>query len=131
MNVRPVRNENDYEFALRRVAALMELKPEPGTDAFDELDVWVTLIEDYESKNHPIGKADPVETIQFHLERLGWTQAELAKNADIQATHLSSVLNRRRELTLSQIKKLCAVFDIPADHLIRDLSDTRGTVATA
>lgn len=125
MDVRPVRTNKDYEYALRQVAELMNRHPDPGTDEFDQLDVWVTLIENYELNNCAFEKADPVETIQFHLERLGWTQAELAQEADIQPTHLSAVLNRRRELTLTQIKKLSAVLQIPADFLIGELPDVR------
>jgi HTH-type transcriptional regulator/antitoxin HigA len=118
MEIRPIRNEDDYEWALREIAEVMEAEPNPGSDAFDRLDVLVTLVEAYEAKHHSVGPADPVETIRFHLDRLGWSQAELARQADIHTSHLSAVLNRRRSLTLPQIKKLSAVFEIPADQLI-------------
>ncbi len=120
MDIRPIRNEDDYEATLREVAGLMESEPAPGTDAFDRLEILVTLVEAYEAKHHPIGAADPVETLRFHLDRLGWTQAELARRAAIQPTHLSAVLNRRRTLSLPQIKKLSAVLAIPADQLIEN-----------
>lgn len=120
MEIRPIRTEDDYEKALQDIAALMEAEPEPGSEEFDRLDILATLVEAYEDKHHPIGPADPVETIQFHLERLGWTQAELARQANIQPTHLSAVLNRRRSLSLAQIKKLSVLFAIPADQLIEN-----------
>jgi HTH-type transcriptional regulator/antitoxin HigA len=118
MEIRPIRNDEDYERAVREIAELMEREPEPGTEAFDRLDVLATLVEAYEADEEPIGPADPVETIQFHLERLDWSQAELARRADLQPTHLSAVLNRRRNLSLEQIKKISATLDIPADRLI-------------
>ncbi len=120
MEIRPIRDEEDYEEALREIARLMELDPAQGTEDCDKLEVLATLVEAYERKHHAIGPADPVETIEFHLDRLGWSQARLADEANIQASHLSAVLNRRRELTLTQIQKLSAVLEIPADRLIRN-----------
>lgn len=73
MDIQPIRNDDDYERAVRQIAKLMEQQPEPGTDAFDRLDILATLVEAYEDEHHPVGPADPVETIHFHLERLGWT----------------------------------------------------------
>ena len=118
MEIRPIRTEEDYEASLRKAAQWMESEPAPGTDEFDKLDVLVTLIEDYERRNHSIEAATPNETIRFHLDRLGWSQAKLADEAGIQASHLSAVLNGRRRLTLTQIQKISATLDIPAGRLI-------------
>ncbi len=118
MEIQPVRNEKDYEHALREIAELMEREPEPGTDDFDRLDVLVTLVEAYESEEHPVDSADPVEVIRFHMDRLDLTQAELARKANLQRSHLSAVMNGRRPLSLNQIKRLSVALDIPADRLI-------------
>lgn len=118
MDIRPIRSEEDYEAALHTIAELMEAQPQFGTDDFDRLDVLATLVEAYERENYPVGPADPVGVIEYHLERLGWTQAELARRANMQTSHLSAVLNHQRSLSLNQIKKLSVVFDIPADRLI-------------
>lgn len=120
MQIRPIRTEEDYEAALREIAQLMEAQPAEGTEDFDKLDILATLVEDYERKNHPVEPATPIETIKFHLHRLGWTQAKLAQHACIQASHLSAVLNGRRQLTLTQIQKLSATLDIPAERLIEN-----------
>lgn len=122
MEVFPIRNDDDCKRTLQEISRLMELQPVAGSQDFDRLDVLVTLVEAYEAKNDPvdIDKANPVETIRFHLERMGWTQAELARRANIQQTHLSAVLNHRRSLSLSQIKKLSAIFEVPADWLIEN-----------
>ena len=118
MEIQPVRNEEDYEHALREIAELMEREPEPGTDDFDRLDVLVTLVEAYESEEHPVDSADPVEVIRFYMDRLDLTQAELARKANLQRSHLSAVMNGRRPLSLNQIKRLSVALDIPADRLI-------------
>lgn len=118
MDIRPIRTEEDYEAALREIARLMELDPAAGTSDADKLEVLATLVEDYEDDHHPVEPADPVETIRFHLDRLGWSQARLAREADVQASHLSAVLNGRRKLSLTQIQKLSATLEIPADRLM-------------
>lgn len=118
MEIRPIRTDEDYKEALREISRLMELEPQQASREFDKLDVLVTLVEDYERRNVEIDPADPVETIKFHLDRLGWSQAELARQAGIQASHLSAVLNRRRKLSLPQIQKLSALLDISVERLI-------------
>ena len=101
----------------------MEQTPESGTDEFDRLDVLVTLVEAHEADEYPLEKsADAVEVIEFHMDRLGWSQADLAREADVHTSHLSAVLNRKRSLSLSQIKKLSVAMDIPPGRLI-DTSD--------
>jgi HTH-type transcriptional regulator/antitoxin HigA len=123
MEIRPIRTEGDYEEALREIAALMEQDPDPGTEAFDRLDVLVMLVEAYEEEEYDLDQpVDPVEVIEYHLDRLGWPQAELARKAEVQRSHLSAVLNGKRSLSLTQIKKISLALDIPPGRLI-DRSD--------
>lgn len=133
MKIRPIRTEDDYHATLRQVALLMESEPAEGSEALDDLDVLVTLLEAYEREHYEPGPAGAIETIRFHIDRLGWTQTELARQADIQASHLSAVLNGRRELSLTQIRKLSALFEIPPgqliDHPWRDDSAATGAPA--
>src|SRR5690554_4598146 len=108
MDIHPIRTPQDYENALRRISDLMDAAPVEGTDEFDLLDILVTLVEAYGRKHYPIEQAPPADVIQFHMERLGLSQAELARQAGIQPTHLSAVLQGHRQLSLNQIKKLSA-----------------------
>jgi HTH-type transcriptional regulator/antitoxin HigA len=116
LDIRPIRTREDYEWALREIEGLMSA--ELGSPEGDRLDILATLVAAYEEKRYPIGPADPIAVIEFHMERLGWSQAELARNANINSTHLSAVLNGKRALSLRQIKGLSAALDIPADRLI-------------
>lgn len=52
MEIGPIRNESDYDQALRRVNTLWNSPP--GSKEEDEMDVWVTLIEAYEQEHYPI-----------------------------------------------------------------------------
>lgn len=123
MEIRPIRTDDDYERALEEISELMEEEPRPGTDAYDRLDVLVTLVEAYEEEEYDLDESvDPVDVIEFHLDRLDWTQADLADRADLHRSHLSAVLNGNRSLSLTQIKKISLALDIPPGRLI-DRSD--------
>ena len=52
MNIKPIKNEADYDAALAIIDSLMGA--EPDTPEGDKLDVLVTLVEDYEAEHWPI-----------------------------------------------------------------------------
>jgi len=54
MDIRPIRTEDDYDWALGEIARYFETQPEPGTPDGDRFDVLAALIEDYEAKHWPI-----------------------------------------------------------------------------
>ena len=73
MNIKPIRTEEDYEAALKRIDTLMDSIP--GTLEFDELDVLVTLVESYEEKHYFIDAPNPISAIKFRMvsnEVLNW-----------------------------------------------------------
>ena len=80
MEIRPIRTDEDHRAALAEIEALWGA-PE-GTEEGDKLDVLVTLVEMYEAKRWPIEineSFDPIEVLNFAVEALGHTQAELAE----------------------------------------------------
>ena len=48
MKLKPIRTEEDYDIALKRLEKIFDAKP--GTNKGDELEVLALLIEDYEDK---------------------------------------------------------------------------------
>lgn len=52
MNIKPIKNEADYEAALAAIDNLMGAAPD--TPEGEKLDVLVTLVEDYEADVWPI-----------------------------------------------------------------------------
>ncbi len=75
MNLRPLRNEEDYETTLGEIEALWEA--EPGTPEADRLDILVMLVEAYESEHYPIPNPDPIELILYVMEARGLTRRDL------------------------------------------------------
>lgn len=116
-NVRPIRNEVDYDAALARVDYIMSTAV--NDDLRDELDVLSTLIEVYEDEHYPIDLPSPVEAIQFRMEQSNLSQAALVPYVGSRAK-VSEILSGKRTLTLKMIRALNTHLGIPAEVLIGD-----------
>jgi len=115
MNIQPVKTEKDYNKALHRIDELMDAMP--GTKAGDELDVLATLVEAYEREHFTISSPDPVEAILFRMEQMGLDRKSLEPFLGGRS-RVSEVLNRKRSLSMSQIRKLHDGLNIPLENLI-------------
>ena len=91
--IKPIRNEQDYQAALKIVEPFFD-KETFSSDEADFFDVMLTLIENYEAKHYPVDLPDPIEAIKFRMERT-------------------------RPLTLNMIRKIHQHMGISADVLIR------------
>lgn len=117
MNIKPIRNEQDYHASLNMIEPLFESQPEPGTPEFDFMEVMVLLIEDYEAKHYPIDPPDPIEAIKFRMEQSGLTAKDL-QPAIGQLNRVYEILNGKRKLTIPMIRNLNKQFKIPLESLI-------------
>jgi len=61
MEMRAIRSEEDYQWALKEIDQLMDATF--GTPQGDRLDVLATLVDVYEKKNFPIEDPDPIEKL--------------------------------------------------------------------
>ena len=117
MNISPIRNNEDYQKALERLEELFDAKK--GTSEGDELEILAILIDNYESENFPIEMPDPISAIQFRMEQMGLKQKDLAEIIGFKS-RVSEIMNRKRKLTLSMVRKLNQHLHIPTDVLIQD-----------
>lgn len=115
MDIHPIKTNDDYESALSRIEILMDARP--GTKKGDELDVLATLVEAYESEHFPMDSPDPVAAILFRMEQLGLDRKALEPYLGSRS-RVSEVLNRKRTLSMTQIRKLHDGLDIPYENLI-------------
>ena len=115
-DLKPIRNEADYDAALDEVGRLWGAKS--GTPDGDRLDVLATLIDAYEAKHHPIDPPDPVEAIRFRMEQLGLTRKDLEPMIGPR-NRVADVLNRKRGLSIDMIRQLHDGLGISAEVLIR------------
>lgn len=110
MKIKPIRTEDDYESALNEIERLFDA--EFGTPESDKLDVLATLVQAYEAEHYPISMPDPIDAIEYHMERLGLTRKDLEKYIG-RPSHVSEILNRKRPLTLNMIRGLSTGLGIP------------------
>lgn len=118
MNIKPIRNDDDYKATLKEVAALMEGDPEIDTPDGDRLDVLVTLVQAFEARHYPMQAPDPVEAIKFRMDQQGLKPKDLEPMIG-RSNRVYEILNRKRPLTLAMVWKLHTGLGIPAESLIR------------
>ena len=116
MNIKPIKDDADYEWALRQVEQLWSAPK--GSPESDELDVLVTLIEAYEDQHYPMDLPDPIEAIKFRLEQEGKDLRSLIGVIG-QRTRVYEVMRGDRPLSLNMIRSLHDTLGIPAEVLIQ------------
>lgn len=110
-----ITNEQELEKTLLRIDALWDAKP--GSEERDELEILSLLVEKYEDKHYPIPASNPIEAIKFLMDQNGLKRKDLAPYIG-SSGRVSEILNGKRELSLTMIKKLHQQFHIPYESLI-------------
>ena len=77
MNIKPIRNETDYQKALERLEVIFDSKR--GTPEGDELEILAIVVDNYENEQFPIGMPDPISAIKFRMEQMGMKQKDLVE----------------------------------------------------
>jgi HTH-type transcriptional regulator / antitoxin HigA len=114
--LKPIRTKADYEKALAEVERLWGAKT--GTSDGDRLDVLATLIDAYETEHYAMDPPDPIEAIKFRMEQQGLSRKDLEPFIGTR-TRVAEILNRKRSLSISMIRRLHRHLGISADVLIR------------
>ena len=117
MNIKPIKNEEDYSQTLSYIENLMNAKP--NTPQMDELEVLTTLIEAYEEQHYKIEAPDPIEAIKFRMEQEGLKQKDLVAIVGSKS-RVSEILNKKRKLTIEMIRNLHTQLHIPIESLFLD-----------
>ena len=122
-DIKPIRTERDYEAALLEVERLWRAKL--GTPEGNRLDVLATLIDSYEQTHQPMDPPDPIEAIKFRMSQQKLTRKQLEPLIGTR-TRVAEILNRRRSLSISMIRRLHSKLGISAEVLIRPSRTTTG-----
>lgn len=117
MNIQPIKTEDDYQAALRRLEEIFDAPD--GTPESDELDILGLLVDEYEKDHYPIDSPDPIEAIKIRMEELNMRQVDLIPVIGGKS-RVSEILNRKRRLTIQMIRRLKDRLNLSADLLIRD-----------
>ena len=117
MNIKPIKTENDYKLALKKLEELFDAPV--GTAESDKADILGLLIDDYENKHYPIDAPDPIEAIKIRMEEMQLKQVDLIPEIGGKS-RVSEILNRKRRLTVDMIRKLAEKLNLSAEILIKD-----------
>ena len=118
MNWTVIKTESEYQLALSRLEKIFDSKP--GDSTFKEAELLVMLIENYEDATEPaFPDPDPIEVIKFRMEQNNMKSKDLGEVIGGKSK-ASEILNKKRKLTLSMIRKINKVLGIPAELLINE-----------
>ncbi len=115
MKAKILKTEEEYEAAVARIEELMDA--EPGTLEEDELDLLCLLVVHYEEEHYPIGMPSPLAAIEFFMDQNGLTKADMTQYLG-SPSKVSEVLNGKRALSKTMIRKLVEGLGIPAEILL-------------
>ena len=116
MNIRPIRTDADYEAAMARIEALLDLE-ELTPNLEDEVELLSLVIEAYERKTASIDPPDPIEAIKFRMDQAELNAADVA-HCFGGRTRVYEVLGGRRALNVNMMRALHEHLGIPADILL-------------
>ena len=117
MQAKVIKTVEEHKEALARLGELVEAKR--GTPEGDEFELLATLVEAYERSRISISLPDPIEAIRFRMGQAGLAQKDLIPCIG-SAGKVSEVLNGKRRLSLSMIRRLHANLGIPLESLMGD-----------
>jgi len=110
---RIIHNDRELEAYTDALFHLTSLE-KPGPSEEEAIELLTLLVERYEREHYPIPAADPVAVVRFLIEQQHLTQRDLIPQFGSESA-VSMFLAGHRRLTLAQVRKLSARFDLPAD----------------
>ena len=114
-NWKVLKTEVEYREALARTIDIFHV--EYGTPEFEELELLLVLVKDYENKHIIIPELDPIEVVKLKMEEKGLLSKDLVSWIGSKA-YVSALLNRKKPLTLRIAKVLHKKLGIPAAVLL-------------
>lgn len=106
-----IRTEEQNEFYLGQVNALLEREDSLSPAERKLLDLLALLIEDFEDRQYPLPKATPVGVLEFLMDQHGLKQKDLVDVFGAPSI-VSEVLSGKRQLNKDHIKRLSKRFRI-------------------
>ncbi len=112
MNWKVIKTEEDYQKASIRLMEIFHAAP--NSPEYDELDLLMVLIKDYDDKHYQLPELNALEVIKYKMQEMGIKAKDLEPIIGSKG-HVSSVLSGKREITLKTAQKLKDFFSIPAE----------------
>ncbi|MCX6235186.1 MAG: transcriptional regulator [Bacteroidetes bacterium] len=117
MEIRLLKNEEDYKLAIKRFEELFDALAD--TPEGEEAELLSYLIEKYEDENFPIDPPDPIEAIKFRMKQQGLKKMDIASIIGYKS-RVSEIFSKKRKLSLNMIRKLHKELNIPYEALLKE-----------
>ncbi len=117
MEMKIIRTKKQYESALAWVDNMLNRKVSTTSPDGEKLQVVLLLIRHYEDEHFQIPQPDPIDVIKLRMEELGLRNKDLVGKIGSKG-YVSSLLSRRKPLTLEIARIFHRELNIPAEVLI-------------
>lgn len=117
MEHKVIKTKEEYQLALNRLEDIFEAPL--GSNEGDELELLSLLIDNYENQKYPIEFPDPVEAIKFRMEQMNYRPKDLGMIIGYKS-RATEILDKKRKLSLSMIRKISKELHIPTEVLIQE-----------
>ena len=117
MELKIIKTKKQYEQFLNWVDAQFNNKVKSNTPQGEKLQVALLLIKQYEDANYPIPLPDPIDAIKVKMNELGLKNKDLVGKIGSKG-YVSSLLNKKKPLTLALAKLFHQELNIPAEVLL-------------
>ena len=117
MELKIIKTKKQYKQWLEWVDVQFENKVKSTTPQGEKLQVALLLIKQYEDANYPIPLPDPIDAIKVKMNELGLKNKDLVGKMGSKG-YVSSLLNKKKPLTLELAKLFHQELKIPAEVLL-------------
>jgi HTH-type transcriptional regulator/antitoxin HigA len=117
MELKIIKTKKQYEQFLDWVDVQFDKKVKADTPQGEKLQVALLLIKQYEDANYRIPLPDPIDAIKIKMDELGLKNKDLVGKVGSKG-YVSSLLNKRKPLTLELAKLFHQELNIPAEVLL-------------
>ena len=117
MDIRPIKTENDYNKALKRLELVFDAAS--NSNEGDEVEILTVLIDNYENQYYHIESPDPIEAIKIRMAELNIRQKDLVGIIGGKS-RVSEILNKKKRLTVEMIREFEKMLHISASILVNN-----------
>ena len=117
MELKIIKTKKHYKQWLEWVDVQFENKVKSTTPQGEKLQVALLLVKQYEDANYPIPLPDPIDAIKVKMNELGLKNKDLVGKMGSKG-YVSSLLNKKKPLTLELAKLFHQELNIPAEVLL-------------
>ena len=117
MILKTIKTDEQYEEYLDWIDNQFDKKVSFDSPEGENLQIVLLLVKAYEDKYYPLSMPDPIEVVKLKMLEKGLKNKDLVGIIGSKG-YVSSILNRKKPLTLEIAKIFYRQFGIPADVLL-------------